>query len=378
MLGPGPPPKRSNKERDKGRLTEKRDPESGEVGSSTGTGTSSETIGGNEAAQEGRHSGDDWNRRRYQREDEILWGFDEEDARSSMGLSPISRSTSGHGRYYYARNPAVNDLHPPVVSTQPQSKAETRWMLQPPPKAKVMEGKEKANRSRSGSGGSHGSRGSSKKAVDTGLGRQVGERILETKLKQSGGTSVPSSSAAVSKQPSHQSAASSSNPKPTPQGQGHDRDMNFLTKTYSEPLQRSESFQRKRPPPPITLPSNPSLSSPPPPRPPLSTIPSTSLIDGKANNKPSHLRPLLLSTNSVSSLHILQELIPPNSQLNSVHSKSPNMLEAVGVKLPPVSMNEDQELRLPEVESWFPESRWEFPAELNSDVRTTHRWSMDI
>lgn len=81
---------------------------------------------------------------RFQREDEVLWGEEEqEDAiqGSSVGISGRARSGTGHSnKYYIARAPPVNDLHPPIVSG-PTSRAETRWMLQPPPSAKVMAGK---------------------------------------------------------------------------------------------------------------------------------------------------------------------------------------------------------------------------------------------
>ncbi|OJD26744.1 hypothetical protein ACJ73_01870 [Blastomyces percursus] len=94
--------------------------------------------------------GDRWNRIRYQREDEVLWGGGgspssggpgEEFKGSSVGLSGRGRADTGSSaKYYVAKNPAINDLHPPVVCG-PVSRAETRWMLQPPPSAKVMEGK---------------------------------------------------------------------------------------------------------------------------------------------------------------------------------------------------------------------------------------------
>ncbi|WEW55779.1 hypothetical protein PRK78_001212 [Emydomyces testavorans] len=83
--------------------------------------------------------GDAWNKIRYQREDEELWGV--EIKGSSVGLSGRGRSDTHHSsKYYLARNPEVNDLHPPVACG-PRSRAETRWMLQPPPSAKVMAGK---------------------------------------------------------------------------------------------------------------------------------------------------------------------------------------------------------------------------------------------
>ncbi|KAL4894095.1 hypothetical protein BDV59DRAFT_176829 [Aspergillus ambiguus] len=86
---------------------------------------------------------DRWNRMRNQREDEPLWGEEMEVKGSSVGLSGRGRAdTSQPSKYYIARVPPVNDLHPPIVSG-PKSRAETRWMLQPPPSAKVMAGKER-------------------------------------------------------------------------------------------------------------------------------------------------------------------------------------------------------------------------------------------
>ncbi|KAJ5097242.1 hypothetical protein N7456_007963 [Penicillium angulare] len=87
--------------------------------------------------------GERWNRMRYQREDEPLWGQEQEVVRgSSIGFSGRGRADPNEpSKYYTARAPPVNDFHPPIVSG-PISRAETRWMLQPPPSAKVMAGKE--------------------------------------------------------------------------------------------------------------------------------------------------------------------------------------------------------------------------------------------
>ncbi|KAL2865441.1 uncharacterized protein BJX67DRAFT_185291 [Aspergillus lucknowensis] len=92
-----------------------------------------------------RHLGDRWNRMlRYQREDEPLWGEEMEVKGSSVGLSGRGKvNARTPSRYYIPRVPPVNDLHPPIVSG-PKSRAETRWMLQPPPSAKVMAGKEQS------------------------------------------------------------------------------------------------------------------------------------------------------------------------------------------------------------------------------------------
>lgn len=106
-----------------------------------------------------------WNFKRYEREDEPLWGLNDAMSRmwdrarpshirrgSAVGPGEHRRSISlGRQRagtadsdrydYYRARNPEVNELHPPVVSQLPATRAEVAWMLQPPPSRAVMEGK---------------------------------------------------------------------------------------------------------------------------------------------------------------------------------------------------------------------------------------------
>ena len=367
-LGPGPPQRKANRD-GKGKPKDNRGLRTGGVGSSTDTGTSNaDTIVEEEAGERVRDSGDGWNKKRYQREDEILWGNEGKDQGKLMGMSPVSRSASGGASYYQARNPAVNDLHPPVVSTQPTHRSEIQWMLQPPPRAKVMEGKERAitpNRSRSGSGASKDSKASGKKPES--LGRQVGERLMESKLKRGGHPTTASSSVVMSRVSSARSTASSIQ---ISQGQPYDRDTPL---SLSKPS--FESMNHK-PPPPVSIPSESSLPPPPAARPPLSTIPSASLPQ-KPKDRPPHLRPLLISTTSASSLHVLQELVVPATQLNTIKAaSSPIPDAAVSVKLPPVSHQEDAELRLPEVDSWFPENGWSFPAKSAPEPR--QRWSMDI
>jgi hypothetical protein len=85
--------------------------------------------------------GEKWKSMRYQREDEPLWG-QQEVRGSSIGFSGRGRADPNEAsKYYIPRVPPVNDLHPPIVSG-PCSRADTRWMLQPPPSARVMSGKE--------------------------------------------------------------------------------------------------------------------------------------------------------------------------------------------------------------------------------------------
>ena len=365
-LGPGPPQRKANRD-GKGKPKDGRGLRTGGMGSSTETATSNaDTMVGEGSRENIRDSGEGWNKKRYQRADEILWGK-EEDESKLMGMSPVSRTASGNAGYYQARNPAVNDLHPPVVSTQPTHRNETQWMLQPPPRAKIMEGKERVNtpnRSRSGSGASKDSKTSGKKSES--LGRQVGERLMELKLKRGENHANASSSVAMSRVSSARSTASSIKTLP---GQPHDRDT-----TLSPPQPSFESMDLK--PPSISVPSELPLLPPPDARPPLSTIPSASLPQ-RPKDRPSHLRPLLISTSSTSSLHVLQELVAPATQLNTNKAASvPIPDAAISVKLPPVSHQEDADLRLPEVESWFPESGWSFPS--NSAPEPRQRWSMDV
>ena len=107
---------------------------------------------------------DTWNWKRYDREDEVLWGFGERmtrmwnravrpesgDDQENEGPdgSPRRRKralTNESDRYDYhrARNPALNELHPPVVSQLPATRDQAAWMMLPPPSAAVMAGKKR-------------------------------------------------------------------------------------------------------------------------------------------------------------------------------------------------------------------------------------------
>ncbi|RKF54242.1 hypothetical protein GcM3_211013 [Golovinomyces cichoracearum] len=200
MMGPGNP-----KKNDRGasrnitrRATDSPGQESVSGGSTT---LKSEAPSSPTAVTEGsRISGDGWNIQRYQREDEDLWGYDAPKP-GQIIMDAVVKAGCAAGRLlegslsiiggvkeetekenppkYYMRNPPVNDLHPPIVSTAPTSIAETRWMIQPPPSAKVMEGKERVTRSRASSNGS------SWKGVDSvPLSRQVVERLVDAKINR--------------------------------------------------------------------------------------------------------------------------------------------------------------------------------------------------
>jgi hypothetical protein len=143
----------------------------------------------------------DWNMKRYQREDEELWGHEPTwSGHKLMDAIKHARSTAGrymesklgfekqitdedrHNFYFTPRNPPVNDYHPPVVSSKPAHKDALRWMLQPPPPAKVMEGKVPVTRSTSMASAASRRTASTR---DTGsLGRLVGERAVEARIRR--------------------------------------------------------------------------------------------------------------------------------------------------------------------------------------------------
>jgi len=185
-------------------------------GTATGNGSSITSSGAislsggsptNTTTEGSRISGEGWNRKLYQRENEPLWGFDTPGPGQRI-KDAIARAGSTAGRlfegkltskddsedsedeqkpdvrnYYVGRNPPVNDLHPPVVTTTPTGPAETSWMLQPPPSAKVMEGKERVGslRSRADSNGS-----SRRGGDDIPLSRKVTEKLAASKLRNGG------------------------------------------------------------------------------------------------------------------------------------------------------------------------------------------------
>jgi hypothetical protein len=103
---------------------------------------------------------DTWNWKRYEREDETLFGINDRISRmwdratnhgrqfstergqpSTPGRRRAGTADSDDHSWLYARNPGVNDLHPPTVSQLPRTKREVAWMMQPPPSRAVMEGK---------------------------------------------------------------------------------------------------------------------------------------------------------------------------------------------------------------------------------------------
>jgi hypothetical protein len=344
MMGPGPPPKGGSKNASQRALNT-----AGQGSSYAGsTAMSSEPPSSPTNVTEGsRISGEGWNRKRYQREDEDLWGHDIPGPGQRI-MDAIARAGSSAGRllegrlsrsgplkeeensssYYKAKNPPVNDLHPPVVSTAPSNRNETRWMLQPPPAAKIMEGKERINRSRASSNGS-----SRRGGDEIPLSRQVTERLVDARL-QRGETPYsemrPISSRTHTRSPVH---------------------MPGLSKGLSREGSRSPSIEssgssdavsrRKRKPPPISITpsgrsSRDTIEHIP--------IPSSSVNEVKAETKEQTMRPML-STIVSSSVTVPQlegedgALQPSsNSAMNSrtsspSHRLSPNA-NAMPVTIP--------------------------------------------
>ncbi|EZF30133.1 hypothetical protein H101_06223 [Trichophyton interdigitale H6] len=80
-----------------------------------------------------------WNSVRYQRDDEVLWGCDGRASSTSLRVA-----TRGSSKYSLDPPPEVHDVHPPIANAL-MRKEEIQWMLQPPPSAKVMEGKIRAD-----------------------------------------------------------------------------------------------------------------------------------------------------------------------------------------------------------------------------------------
>ncbi|KAK2020753.1 hypothetical protein LX32DRAFT_294338 [Colletotrichum zoysiae] len=145
-------------------------------------------------------SGDAWNRALYQREDEELWGHN----LTGMGhklMDNIAKAGNTAGRYveeklglekpvtdddrdnFYRtpKNPPVNEYHPPIVGSKPSRPDALKWMLQPPPPAKLMEGRVPV--ARTGSTSTVGSR-RTMASEEPPLDRVVRERAIRKKLRQ--------------------------------------------------------------------------------------------------------------------------------------------------------------------------------------------------
>lgn len=343
MMGPNPIKKKGAKCKNESQ----RDLNTAGVGSSmASSGAMSAGTGSPSAMGESRISGEGWNRRRYQREDEALWGLHEPHWPTQKIKDAISKASETAGRILEgrlsrtsptdeesqgtylppSRNPPVNDLHPPVVSTRPASKAETAWMLQPPPSAKIMEGKVRVESIRSRAD----SNASSRVGVNnTPLGRKLTERMVDSKLQRGETPSFPelrpTSSRAISGTTGATGPKTSNSTLPTlPSGQRHTRSDSFSS------LSSFEDARPIRKPAPIaiskgdrsprqtlehiSIPSDPTTS-----RPRLETIASSSKIIPKVDDTLP-----------------LRELPSSSSTLNS-RAPSPSKGPREPMKLPPLA-----------------------------------------
>lgn len=413
-MGPGPPPRR----RGKSSRTESRRVNTVGTQSSAGSRDGSSLIispraGGDPMRSDDTLSDDNWNRRRYQREDEDLWGLGDEDPRvrpgrqqstagSSIGLAGIPQPESTRGSeqtYYTARLPPVNDLHPPIVSTLSKNPADMRWMLQPPPKAAIMNGKERAsNRSRSGSGASS--------KLDVNSHRQVGHRRLEERLQRTSSRSGTPDTSSLSR-------ASSSNyqrmplaPNSRPASSGAHRSVNRgpPLKIHTEAAKSSDTIVYTP-----TMPADSAISgishrhsraalstivssgslSPPAMASPL--YPSITSPSSGENSPPDTRRVqkrydgLSDATNPVaitkpdravvrdSSLKLLQEVVSPSALLNSRFIRAP-AVEA-RFKLPAADSTESFELEKGKQHWWRTEEGWITPT---TPRDKSMRWSVDF
>ncbi|KAI9893517.1 MAG: hypothetical protein M1814_006313 [Vezdaea aestivalis] len=233
-----------------------------------------------------------WNRRRYQRLDEDLWGHTsliEQDGDSERPR-PVTRGSAVGmvGTSNLSVTPQIiakpsrkrigcepDELARPVITRAPRQGDHLQWMRQPPPPAKVMEGKEPANRSRATSGASSGKKSSS--------GKSSAARSAVSQRPPNSTTTPP-------KPPVSQASASAPVSLPT-----EPEAKDFAIRSASRPQK-----------PPIPIPNDTDEDEPP--------SPFSSPMIPPFPEKP---QPVLLSTSRPTQIP-LGELLPPSStQLNS-------------------------------------------------------------
>ncbi|KAI9790520.1 MAG: hypothetical protein M1816_005027 [Peltula sp. TS41687] len=373
-LGPGPPQQKSRSGRERGREKGKagkgshhhqqlrRQLTTGGTGSSvasltsTGHGGESSSSGGHllegggggvaasAAAAENNIRTEDWYHRRYQRDDEVLWGH-QHSQRAAVGHS--DNGVLLHGRpektsYTRVRGGPLTELHPPVVSRHSSDRDEMQWMLQPPPRARIMSGKERVNgRDRSGSGGS-----SRTMTGDLSLGRQLGVRLMEDKRRLNAAAAAAAGTFSRERLGAQQMTAGQGQR----QGQRHDRDV--ISRLADD--ETSSRWSRERsPPPPIWITedsprssgetgivgSRGSLHPDGVPRPIDPSSPATHYLQPSTSSLPPSTTSPTNSFSSQHPQHILQELLPPNNTNNTaynVHSSPPTTT---------LSSDENQRLR---------------------------------
>lgn len=370
-----------------------------------------------------------WNLCKYQREDEGLWGSNLPSGTSRAsglegsiinGKGTISRPPTARTArtdrtstsYYSSNNPPINDLHPPIV-TRLDKREDAMWMLQPPPPARVMAGKDRPShhRNRSDSGSS---RRSSRVGDPTSLSRQVSQRIIDEKLRNSrellpaislerdGGSRASTRPLAVPQDGNGLHTSSTENlssdetrsrrrRRPPPINvsedfQGSDRTALHRNTMHFEPTRQADSaagLQRRRELSPIGSENAPSHRG----------LANTNMSRSRERQHPTatdssddgrtHHRPALSTKDRQdSSLHVLQELVP-TSLLNARRPAKQPSFEA-RIELPSSDTIEEAELLgsgKATFDSWYETSDFaQFPDWVGERTKrdVTSRWSMDF
>lgn len=221
----------------------------------------------------------------YQREDETLWGsqasgldFRTQARRTGSSSDSLPtrppkaklRDAFGRPNYQHTRNAAINDLHPPTTR-KVNSREEVLWMLQPPPVADVMSGREAIALSRTSSASSRPSASSS--AL---MSRQVSQRYIDREPQACEGAMLSFSRQSSRKdfaipqfqENRHPDSPESHDSRRASRGQGSDETMGSATTVVRR------ASQAPRPADPEDEPRNRKAAS----RPQLSTILSDSML----------------------------------------------------------------------------------------------------
>ncbi|KAK8161066.1 hypothetical protein BKA80DRAFT_276638 [Phyllosticta citrichinensis] len=384
-LGPGPPTRGKNKKGPRKTTTTG-------TQSSTGSYTNSDPgaairCATSPTASESTLNDEYWSRR--QRDDEDAWVSETLSSRggparqpssagSSAGLVVLGRPSTGRSAsdsYYHPRAPPVNDYHPPVVSALSPNVGDNHWMLRPPPSAKVMSGKSRSIRSRSGS--------TTSSRPDTSLQREMSHRQIEERLRRgetpdrssvSRGNSFTTITNENLERPSIAEDSDSSegsihgrhdsgNPLVSISGNAGAGSTTKVSQSRTSPCAiHSGDSELERPAPPVRASTDFKKSV-------RYKENVHEIVRCKTVSKPA---PLMVRD---SSLNLLQELVSPGALLNSQFVKSPT-LEA-RIKLPPI--NYIEELQLRSLSPWFPSDDYmaaSSDSESSRDLRS--RWSMDI
>lgn len=257
------------------------------------------------------------------------------------------------------RHPAVNDLHPPVAP-RVSSRDDVSWMLQPPPTADVMAGKQLTSRSRSDSN-------SSRRSMTTAslISRQVSLKVPQEPIREDDAGS-----------PFDKADTNGSEP-----GQDHDR-----TTALSSGISRHDFIDKEHP-------TNGTTHLPTATSPILSTSPTRPKIisaQSESHAHPKRHEPSLRITTSRSSATELPSrssplvprdtVLPVDDSLAVIRALAPqSQLLATSAGHGLTNHANEHEPRVPTMESWassdFEVGEW-VHEQTKRDV--LERWSMDI